>query len=82
MLWDKYTATVKMAFENATYHNTDSRPTDDREDNYLLAGLSVDWRITDHLTANALYQFRKNLSSADRYSFENNQIGVGLTYKF
>jgi hypothetical protein len=81
---EKYTAGVSAGYENADYEAVQENVRATREDDYFLVNGLLEANFTEKWTAGIYYQFRINESSlpADRYDFDNHQIGVRTTYKF
>jgi opacity protein-like surface antigen len=47
--------------------------------------LNLDFQLMEQLTAGVFYQYRQDDSSgstADSFSFKNNQVGLNVAYRF
>jgi putative beta-barrel porin BBP2 len=63
-------------YENSDYYSTVGAPGPERGDDYFFVRPSVAVKVTRYLTVGAFYLHRKNSSSFDEFSFQNNQVGL------
>ena len=82
VLFENYALNLIGGYENSDYTSNRLGASATRQDNYYFAQFGVDWTVLDHLTVSAFYQYRSNDSSESSHSFNNNQVGLSVTYRF
>jgi hypothetical protein len=84
-LTDRITVGVSGGYSFTDYYGTTTTTDADRQDHYWRVQVSVDWRILEQLSLGVFYQYRQddsNGSTSADYTFEDNQVGVNLSYRF
>jgi hypothetical protein len=72
--YDRYTASLTVAYENMRYPNADTSGGKRSDDLYTLRP-ALDYQFLDWLSAGAWYQFRTRKSDRS-YDYDNNRVGV------
>ena len=82
---DRFVVGVSGGYAFSDYYSTIKTGTADRQDNYWRMQLNLDFQLMEQLTAGVFYQYRQDDSSgstADSFSFKNNQVGLNVAYRF
>lgn len=82
VLFEKYSLGVAGGFERADYQATSVGVSAPRDDDYFYVRCTAEARFVDWLSAGVFYQYRKDDSSVDLYSFDNHQVGLHLLFRF
>ncbi len=84
-LTDRISAGISGGYSFSDYYSTTAGSVADRQDHYWRTMINVDWRVLEQLTVGVFYQYRSNDSSgstSSSYSFNNNQVGLNVVYRF
>ena len=73
---------IVAGYQNQSYHNTISGVSSGREDNYHFVAPGFDVNLTRFWSAGAYYLRRQNDSSANSFSFHDDQLGFRTTLQF
>ena len=69
-------------YQTQSYHSTISGVSSGRDDNYHFVAPGFDVNLTRFWSAGVYYLRRQNDSSAERFSFNDNQLGFRTTLQF
>jgi uncharacterized protein (PEP-CTERM system associated) len=69
-------------YEFRNYYATQSGVSAPREDDYFFVRAAANWDVTDRINVGLFYQFRQNDSNDPSLSFDDNQVGLTLAYRF
>jgi hypothetical protein len=80
----RFTLGVMLSYENADYFSTVTNQTfdSDRSDNYISVQPTVDVAVTRFWSVGAFYLHRRDDSSIESFSFQENQVGFRTSLKF
>jgi hypothetical protein len=73
---------LNVGYQNADYFSTVSFVSANRSDNYYFIEPALDVMVTRFWTVGGYYLHRQSDSSDDRFSFDNNQVGVRTVLTF
>ena len=82
---DRFVIGVSGGYSFSDYYSTIKDGTADRQDNFWRVQVNLDFQLMEQLTAGVFYQYRQDDSSgstADTFSFKNNQVGLNVAYRF
>lgn len=82
VLFDNYGLDLNAGYENNNYNSVVPGGAATRKDNYFFVQPGVNWRVRKNLTLGAYYFYRKNDSTVDNYTFNNNQVGFNFNWQF
>jgi hypothetical protein len=78
----KYHFYLGGGYEFLDYYATQPGVAAPRQDDYYFVRTGVNWDLNDRINLGLFYQFRKNDSNVDTYSFDDNQVGLTFAYRF
>ena len=80
----RFTLGFALSYENAEYFSTVSNQTfdSDRTDNYISVQPTVDVAVTRFWSVGAFYLHRRDESSIESFSFQENQVGFRTSLRF
>src|SRR6266581_3502699 len=81
-LLQRFYVGVSGGYQNSDYFSTVSGVAANRQDNYYFIEPTLDFSITRFWTVGGYYLHRRNDSSFQSFSFDDNQVGIrtGLTF--
>ena len=81
-LLQRFYVGVSGGYQNSDYFSTVSGVAANRQDNYYFIEPTLDFSITRFWTIGGYYLHRRNDSSFQSFSFDDNQVGIrtGLTF--
>lgn len=71
-----------IGYENSTYFNTIAGVDASRDDNYFFVQPAIDVTLMRFWTVGAYYLHRQDNSSADDFTFYDNQVGLRTSFTF
>ena len=84
-LTDRITFGLGGGFTYSDYYSTIKDAGSGRSDNNWRVQVGLDFQLMENLTASVFYQYRQDDSSgstSSSYSFQNNQVGLNVSYRF
>lgn len=81
LLFGRLYATASLGFDNLQYRGTGAGFIYLRSDNYLNGRLQFDYEFNRHVTGSLFYTYNRDDSSYDFYSYDNNVVGLRLTWR-
>jgi len=73
---------IRPAFTRAVYDSSVAGATTGREDDYVSVQVQLSAVLFKKLRSSVFYQFADNDSSADVFTFQSNQVGLRLDYRY
>lgn len=82
-VYDRFSCSLNLGYENADYQATVEGVVADRKDDYWYIRPQVSYAIRTQLTVALYYQYSKNASTgSDGVSFDVNLVGATVSYGF
>jgi hypothetical protein len=83
LLFGRLSASASLGYDNYNYEYTTSVPgsSTSRTDNYMSARLQFDYKFNRHVTGSLFYTYARDESSYDYLSYDNNVVGLQLTWR-
>ena len=81
-LFENYAVNLSGGYEDSDYTSNSHGVSATRNDKYFFTQIGLEWTPVDRLTVGAFYQYRDNDSSLATHSFNNNQVGLNVGYRF
>lgn len=82
MLFNRFYAGVRAAYDNLQYTQTLTGNNTVRADNIFSAQLNADYELNPHWTASLFYTYQQNASDVPIYSFGNNLVGARVVWRY
>ena len=81
LLFGRLYATASLGYDNFQYRETEAGLPYSRSDNYLNGRLAFDYEFNRHVTGSLFYTYNRDNSSYEFYSYDNNVVGLRLTWR-
>jgi hypothetical protein len=84
-LFDRIFGEIRVSYDHSEYKSTVRRVAatrTDREDDYVSIRYGVEAALGRHWTLGVFHQYRNNDSNEEAFTFDNNQVGVQLTWRY
>jgi hypothetical protein len=78
----RYFLTPSIGYDHSDYSASTQGVSTIRTDNSIAFGLSAATNLTDRWSLQIFYQYRRNASTAESFSFTDQQIGLSSSVKF
>lgn len=81
-LRERLFGTLNISFDNAEYVPTERGVQTSRNDDYFLLRYGLDAILGRSWTIGIFHQYREDVSSDQRFSFDNNQVGIQAAWGY
>ena len=78
----RYFLTPSIGYDHTEYRGSTKGASESRSDDSIAFGLSAATNLTDRWSVQLFYQYRRNTSTAEGFSFTNQQIGFSSSVSF
>ncbi|MEA3213364.1 MAG: hypothetical protein QOE70_6421 [Chthoniobacter sp.] len=78
----RYFLTPSVGYDHTEYGGSAEGVGESRNDDSIAFGLNAATNLTEHWSVQLFYQYRRNTSTAEGFSFTNNQLGLSSAVSF
>lgn len=78
----RYFLTASSGYDHTEYRGATEGVSESRSDDSIVFGLSAVTNVTERLSVQLYYQYRRNTSTSEGFSFTNQQIGLSSSVSF
>jgi hypothetical protein len=82
LLFTRLTAIASLGYDYTEYRNTGNATDISRTDDYLFGRLRFEYEFNRHLLGAVYYNYLRDDSSLDSFSYDNNIVGLQLQWRF
>lgn len=80
LLFSRLYAGASAGYDNVKYNGTERNLSSARSDDYLFGRLTFDYEFNRHFTGTIYYNYFRDNSSEDQFSYDNNLLGLQLRW--
>jgi uncharacterized protein (PEP-CTERM system associated) len=81
-LRERLFGTLALTYNHSDYESRSDEVETDRRDDYYLLRCGLEAILGQSWSIGLFYQYREDISTDERYSFNNNQVGIQAAWGF